>query len=335
MNIMTKLLIATGDSFVLAVQKDAGYEAAEALKGQGIRCIAVDPADEDILFAGSDSNGAWKSADGGRSWQQLDLPESNVYSVAVSAADGSVYAGTEPSKLFRSVDGGRSWRELSALRAIPSAPTWSFPPRPWTSHVRWIAPNPANADLILAGIELGGVMVSDDGGQTWLDHRPGAIKDAHELAWHPVHTDRAYEAGGGGTAWSADGGRTWRTVSEGRDRHYVWALAVDPLDPDLWYVSAAHGPSSAHSGYYSGDHRAHAVLYRWRGQGPWEPLKSLTKADKVMPYALATTESRLIAGFADGSLFASGDKGDSWQQLAVEGDAIGRIAALIAAKSDG
>jgi hypothetical protein len=65
-----------------------------------------------------------------------------VYSLAVSPVDGAIYAGTEPSALFRSDDGGRTWRELRALLDLPSSPTWSFPPRPWTSHVRWIPPNP-------------------------------------------------------------------------------------------------------------------------------------------------------------------------------------------------
>ncbi len=91
-------------------------------------------------------------------------------SVAVSAVEqgadgGVVWAGTEPSALFRSEDGGWHWQELPALRNIPSAPTWSFPPRPWTSHVRWITPDPHEAERIFVGIELGGVMRS-------LDRRP-------------------------------------------------------------------------------------------------------------------------------------------------------------------
>ena len=97
--------------------------------------------------------------------------------MAVSPTNGAVYAGCEPSMLFRSDDGGATWRELESLRSIPSAPTWSFPPRPWTSHVRWIAPSPHDAGLLLVGIELGGLMWSEDGGETWEDHRPGAKLD--------------------------------------------------------------------------------------------------------------------------------------------------------------
>src|SRR6267142_2847710 len=83
---------------------------------------------------------------------------------------------------------------------LPSRPSWSFPPRPWTSHVRWIAPSPHDADLLLLGIELGGLMRSTDGGATWQDHRPGAQPDVHSLAWHPRIPGHAYEAGGRGAA---------------------------------------------------------------------------------------------------------------------------------------
>ena len=144
--------------------------------------------------------------------------------------------------LFRSDDGGDSWRALDALLDLPSRPTWSFPPRPWTSHVRWIAPSPHDADLLLVGIELGGLMRSTDGGETWQDHRPGAQPDVHSLAWHPRERGRAYEAGGGGSAWSDDGGETWHPADDGRDRNYTWSVAPDPTDPDVWFVSASTGP---------------------------------------------------------------------------------------------
>ncbi|MGH2804102.1 MAG: WD40/YVTN/BNR-like repeat-containing protein, partial [Thermoleophilaceae bacterium] len=114
------------------------------------------------------------------------------------------------------------------------------------------------------GIELGGLMLSEDGGRSWHDHRPGAQPDVHALAWHPTEEGRAYEAGGGGAAWSRDGGRSWEPADAGRDRHYTWALAVDPDDPDRWYVSASTGPMSAHGG-----ERAEALIYAWEGAGPW------------------------------------------------------------------
>src|SRR5205823_13632929 len=177
---------------------------ALSLAGRAAWWLAGDPAVPASFFAGLRGGGLRRTPDGGRTWADCALLVADVFSVAVSAADGAVYAGTEPSRLFRSCDRGESWHDLEALLELPSRPTWSFPPRPWTSHVRWIAPSPHDAELLLVGIELGGLMRSTDGGESWQDHRPGAQPDVHSLAWHPVVRGRAYEAAGAGAAFSED-----------------------------------------------------------------------------------------------------------------------------------
>jgi hypothetical protein len=160
-------------------------------------------------------------------------------------------------------------------------------------------------------------MASEDGGATFSDHRPGAKRDTHCLAWHPRVEGRAYQAAGDGAAWSADGGRTWEAVDAGRDLRYCWALAVDPSDPERWYVSAASGPGAAHSAT-----GARGRLYRW--DGPWQ---ALPLPDESMPYALATTDGELLAGMADGRILRSGDGGESWDELDVN---VGSITAMAA-----
>jgi hypothetical protein len=44
---------------------------------------------------------------------------------------------------------------LSALNKLESASTWSFPPRPWTSHVRWIETDANNPHYVFVAIEAG------------------------------------------------------------------------------------------------------------------------------------------------------------------------------------
>jgi len=174
---VARLYATTGDGLARLDEEGEAWAVELALSGSGAQCLAVDPADPDTVFVGLREGGMRRSVDGGRTWIDCELPEPAVFSLAVSAADGAVYAGTEPSRLFRSDDRGESWRELEALLELPSRPNWSFPPRPWTSHVRWIAPSPHDAGLLLVGIELGGLMWSEDGGETWEDHRPGAKLD--------------------------------------------------------------------------------------------------------------------------------------------------------------
>src|SRR4051794_13300045 len=302
-----ELLVTTGNAFVRV-------GAGTRLEGSGAQCLA---ARDDDVYVGCRGGGLKRSADGGDTFEDVHVPAHDVFSVAVSPVDGAVYAGTEPSRLFRSHDGGDTWGELVALQEIPSKPTWSFPPRPWTSHVRWIAPSPHDADLVLVGIELGGLMRTDDGGASFSDHRPEAARDVHSLAWHPSAAGRAYEAGGDGAAWSRDDGRNWDKADTGRERRYAWALAVDPDDPDRWYVSAAPGPFQAH-----GSEPSDCAIYRWEGEGPWQAIEGPLDSHV---YALAIADGRLFAGLGDGTLLHSEDAGESWSDL---GERVGGVTAL-------
>jgi photosystem II stability/assembly factor-like uncharacterized protein len=264
------IFVCTRDGRLLALRRDRGaWATAPVLEGEAVQCVATDGT---RVLAGTRGRGALLSADDGATWAPVELPERDVLSVAIGAADGALYAGTEPSRLFVARDGG-AWTELEALQDIPSRPRWSFPPRPWTHHVSWIAPDPHRAERVLVGIELGGVMRTNDGGETFSDHRPGAKLDVHRLAWHPRAADRAYQAAGDGAAWSRDGGLAWEAADAGRDLRYCWALALDRGDPERWYVSAASGPGAAHAG-----ERARGRLYRW--DGTWH---ALTPPGDAMP----------------------------------------------------
>ena len=277
---MEPLYAATGDA--VARIEDGRVELA--LEGSGARCLS---ASTDLVLVGG--HGIWRKGGSG-DWEPTRF-EGDVFSLSIGSG-GTCWAGTEPSALFRSDDGFETWEELESLQAIPSRPSWSFPPRPWTSHVRWIAPSPHDEQIVLVGIELGGLMRSTDRGTTWADHAAGAQPDVHCLAWHPQR-EWAYEAGGGGTAWSKDAGETWQPVDAGRDRHYVWALAVDPDDPEHWWVSASTGPFAAHG---RGDPQAR--IYEWRGEA-WEDVSGPMSS---MPYSLVVVDGRLVAGLANGSL---------------------------------
>jgi photosystem II stability/assembly factor-like uncharacterized protein len=321
----SRIFAVTGDDMVRFTLTGERLDKPEwLLSGAGARCVAVDPRDPDRVYVGTLDGGLYGSEDAGGSWQRdgEGLEDPRVLSVAVSPSHQEsgisvVYAGTEPSNLYRSEDGGGSWQRLPALRDLPSEPQWSFPPRPWTHHVRTIALHPADADWLAVGIELGGVMRSRDGGATWIDHNPQAHSDAHQLLTHPLAPERLYEAAGQGIARSEDRGDTWRRLEAGLDRHYAWAQAIDPADPDLWYVSVSRSAFAAHS---DGDGQAH--LWRSRGDG-WTAVDTWgdEPALRRMPSALSALPGepgRLLVGLRGGTLLVTDDAGESWSQLATE-----------------
>jgi photosystem II stability/assembly factor-like uncharacterized protein len=305
---VVRLYVAGGSA--VSVIEDGRFETG--LDGRGARCLALDPEDPYTLYVGTSDEGIFKSEDGGGSWEKLSgVEHPRVTAVAVSAADGAVYAGTEPSALFVSRDGGASWRELAGMRNLPSAPTWSFPPRPWTSHVRAIALSYTDPNLLVVGIELGGVLRSTDGGETWQDQRPGAQADCHSLFAHPRAPELLYEAGGGGFAQSTDFGQSWESADGGMDLHYVWGLAADAEDPSLVYTSAASGPGRAHGGGSSD-----ATIYRRSGSGRWQPVLEGLAA---FPYALCQdpeASGTLYAGLGDGTILRGTDTGAKWVEVA-------------------
>lgn len=323
MSIATNVFIATGDALAVIRPDGPRWTAELRLVGMPTQCIAVDPLQSRRLYCGTFGQGLWMSDDAGASWQRAGqgIPHAEVMAVAASPLErrgdyGVVWAGTEPSALYRSEDGGQTWQERPALRELPSAPTWSFPPRPWTSHVRWIAPDPTEAGRLFVGIELGGVMRSLDGGVTWEDRKPDSQHDAHTLAVHRLAPGRVYEAAGGGYAESHDGGATWRRHDEGLTRRYVWGLAIDPADSQTLVVSAAHGPRQAHDRA-----AAETALYRREGDGPWHELHDGLPAPRgTRAYVLATNEAEphvFYAASPEAGLLRSSDAGRSWQRLDV------------------
>jgi photosystem II stability/assembly factor-like uncharacterized protein len=320
--IVIRLYVAGGNA--VSVIEDGSVETG--LDGRGARCLALDLRDPDTLYVGTSDEGIFKSEDGGRTWEKLSgIKHPRVTAVAVSPTDGAVYAGTEPSALFVSRDGGASWRELEGMGNLPSAPTWSFPPRPWTSHVRAIALSYSDPNLIVAGIELGGVVRSADSGETWQDQRPGAQADCHSLFTHPGAPELLYEAGGGGFAQSTDFGESWEAADGGMDLHYVWGLAADTEDPSLVYTSAASGPGRAH-----GAGSSNATIYRRSGNEQWQPVLEGLSA---FPYALCQdpeTPGTLYAGFGDGTILRGTDAGAQWEEVAQVASGLQALAAVSA-----
>ena len=259
---MATIYATTGTDVVRFELNHGVASAAErVLKDVGAMCVAVDPHAPERVYVGTFDHGLFVTDDSGTTWRAPEHPpeESRVLSVAVSPAADHAYAGTEPSNLYRSEDHGHSWERLPGLRQLPSEPTWSFPPRPWTHHVRTIAPHPVDPARLSVGIELGGVMRSADFGETWLDHNPQAHSDAHALLTHSERPDRLYEIAGQGIAVSEDRGETWARREGGLDRHYAWAGAVDPDRPDRWYAAVSRSPFAAHG---AGDGRRRPAAHR-------------------------------------------------------------------------
>ena len=220
-----------------------------------------------------------------------------------------------PSTLSRSDDGGETWRELSALLALPSASSWSFPPKPDTHHVRWIETDPNVDGRLYVAIEAGALVRSDDGGETWQDRVPGGPFDTHTAASHREAKDRLYSAAGDGYFESFDGGENWSRMMDGLQHRYLVGVAVDPADPDTVVVSASAGPYVA---YRPGN--AEAYVYRKSARRPFElAMEGLPGASGTVASRLATHpgEPGVFYAANNHGLFRSQDGRMSWKALGI------------------
>jgi photosystem II stability/assembly factor-like uncharacterized protein len=238
-----------------------------------------------------------------------------------------VWVGTEPSEVWRSGDAGTTWEQTSRLETLSSSPEWSFPPRPDTHHVRWIACNPREPGRLWVAIEAGALVSTIDSGRTWRDRVPGGPWDTHELAVHHKAPDTLRVSAGDGYFESDDGGMTWQSPDAGLDVGYLRSVAVDPEQPEVVVVSASSGP---HSAYVAGRsdgrlYRRHAPGRRSTGltapraeEGRWERVRD------GWPEPPGTVAPLLCAGAKGGGLWAadergvhhSDDGGKSWRRAA-------------------
>ncbi|EMA61470.1 WD40/YVTN/BNR-like repeat-containing protein [Halorubrum lipolyticum] len=303
------------------------------LADRAVECLSVAPtggngerpgsedADYVRVLAGTSDAGLFRSTDGGERFERVAAETlgpggsgpAAVTAVATSPHDPAVvWVGTEPSRAYRSTDGGETVERVGGLSGVPSASEWSYPPRPDTHHVRWIEPCPADPERWFVGVEAGALVVTPDGGETWLDRPEGSRRDNHALATHPSAPDRVYAAAGDGFAESDDRGDSWSVVDRGLDHGYVWGLAVDPGDPETALVSAAPGATAAHR-------RGEAYLYR-RVSAPLDAERDRDAAsgsgprferldDRGIPTGEGTYPAVLASGRTDGAIWAVHDDG--------------------------
>lgn len=304
------------------------WRVERLLQDYDVRCLALDPQQKHVMYAGTQGSGVLHSEDSGEHWRPAGLSGQIAKCIAVSQVEkGVIYAGTKPPSLFVSENGGKQWRELDSFRRIPSRKFWFSPAEaPGTAYVQGIALSPTNASIVVVGIEFGAVVRSEDAGVTWTGHRRSALRDCHSLTFHHTNGDWVYEAGGsgGGTALSRDSGKTWTRLKEGLDRHYGWACVADPADQSIHYCSVSVSPFKAHS-----LDNAQAYIFRSKNGEPWQKLTGgLPVPLRFMPYSLLTdskSAGRIFAGLSNGEVWHSHDYGDSWTSMPFRLDEIHRM----------
>jgi photosystem II stability/assembly factor-like uncharacterized protein len=182
---------------VLKKSADAGLTwenvDTDGLPSKDVHGFAVDPDDDQRIFAAVAGEGLYRSEDGGGSFEEVSSGVGPaVYGLAVTPS-GRVLAADQRG-VSASDDGGSTWKVLLEEVAVG------------------LAVSPADEDTILVTTPTG-VVRSADGGETWDEVQP--IPDgAWPVAFAPSEPERAYVVGFDRKLYrSDDAGATWRILS--------------------------------------------------------------------------------------------------------------------------
>lgn len=242
------MILATHNQLVWAEKIDGVWQVTRhTLRGKQATAVI---AREGFVIVGT-TEGLLRSGDQGNTWeainQGLTHPHIRWLAFHPEISDFEV-AGTEPAGIFISRDGGDSWRECREVRALRDQLKWWLPYSPEAGCVRGFAFYGTRA---YAAVEVGGVLRSDDGGQTWglapgsdgqpvfRDPQPGFIHaDVHSVEVHPSSPNLLFAPTNAGFYRSTDGGVTFERINR---YGYTRACWVNPADARHILIGPARG----------------------------------------------------------------------------------------------
>jgi photosystem II stability/assembly factor-like uncharacterized protein len=277
-----------------------------------VRAILTDPRSAGRVTIGTQT-GVWRSDDAGDTWRNLGAPKPGlaVWSLTIHPRDNNtIFAGYEPCSICLSRDDGATWEKLPLEVTFPEI---TLCPAPLPKRVLSVAVDPTNPNEIYAGIEIGGLLRSVDGGRSWECVTEGLYPnedavDVHSVVVNPSRAGEISLATRIGLFRSVDRGRHWRNLHVPLLRPrgtYCRSLVYAPDDPDTLYLAAGND--------FDGDMGALFVSHD--GGSRWE-FVDLGTSLKTTVFALAVTPTQPECVFCTtkiGQVFASTDRGRHWE----------------------
>ncbi len=246
-----------------------GVTYTPVFDGEGsysIGCVTLDPNDHNVVWVGTGENnsqrsvsfgdGVYKSIDGGQSWTNMGLEESeHIGMIAIDprdsdtvfvAAQGPLWRDGGDRGLYRTTDGGETWDKvleisehtgINEVHIDPEDPDVMYASAYQRQRKVWT--------LINGGPESG-IWKSTDGGDTWREINkglPDVDKGRIGLDISPVDHNVVYaivEAADGKSGFyrSTDRGENWEKMSgyATSSPQYYNEIFASPHDVDTVYA---------------------------------------------------------------------------------------------------
>ena len=289
-------------------------------------CVTIDPGNPDVIWLGTGENssnrsvgygdGVYKSTDGGQSWKNMGLRDSqHIGKIVIDprnsdivfvAAEGPLWSPGGDRGLFKTTDGGQTWKAVLQISENTGVASLAFDPR--NPDVMYAASyqRRRNVGLLIGGGPETAIYKTSDGGTSWkklMSGLPKADKGRIALAVSPQKPDVIYAlvcAAGNQSGFfrSSDCGETWTRQSsyEVVDPQYYGEIYPDPHHFDRVYAI---------------DSTIHVTE---DGGEKFQPVPWRMHVDHHAIVLDPTDENHLLVG-NDGGLYESCDRGETWRHF--------------------
>lgn len=253
-----------------------------------VYCMDQSASNPNVLYAGTEGQGAWKTTDKGLNWSLITKNEDigGVSDIKVAATNENLVYLAGGGEIYKSTDGGDSW-----------LPTYAV------NNIYQIVIHPTNHNIVLA-VGANGLLRTTDGGANWVQL---FTEKCWDINFHPNNSNIVYLLRHNSSLQytefhkSTDAGANWTQITHGSWYNpvnpsftdhidYGALIAVTPLEPNKVYVGMM--------GNHKADDNVWIGVYKSEDEGEtWvNPIQDGGPYDAVSNPNLAT--SGLTGGFS-------------------------------------
>jgi photosystem II stability/assembly factor-like uncharacterized protein len=285
-----------------------------------IGAVTVDPSNPDIVWVGTgESNnqrsssygdGVYKSVDGGDTWTNVGLPQSqHVGGILVDphdsdvvyvAATGPMWAAGGERGIYKTADGGGTWERVLYVDEHTGGIDIVMDPTNHQVLYAAMQQRERRAYGYISGGPGSGIWKTTDGGSTWTELTEGLpTSDMGRIGLdvslsHPSTVYAVIEGSEAGVYRSDNGGLSWRqTSTQASIPWYFGEIRVDPQDSETVY------------------HLGVSLTRSTDGGVTFSRAANSVHADQHAMWISPTNRDHLILG-NDGGLYVSHDRGATW-----------------------
>ncbi len=231
-----------------------------------IGCVTIDPNNPNVIWVGSGENnsqrsvaygdGVYKSLDGGKSWKNVGLKNSEHIgkiiidpsnsNVVYVAAQGPLWAPGGDRGLYKTTDGGATWEQILKISDLTGVSDIAFDPRDYNVVYATAYQRARTVWTLINGGPEGGLHKTTDGGKTWTkltNGLPGGDIGRIGIDISPANPDYVYalveaQDDQSGIYRSTDRGASWekRNSWKSASPQYYQEIFCDPFNSDKFYV---------------------------------------------------------------------------------------------------